>query len=149
MRQRKKKHGVRGSRKNEAHTTITQHQPNQIALDYSGGLGPLLVGRKTEPGDLDLHFEYISEAPSRQKSRSVGVRVQLSKWAMIVVVLGSLLSYAVAAHDRELVREGLDTFKALFGSGIHTHNPVSPGAAATGKPKPRSRHGKTRGDCQQ
>lgn len=122
MKQRKKTgKGGRGKRHKNAHKTKTQHQQKQKALDYSNGIGPLLVGKGTEPGDLDLHFEFISEAPSKETRRAFGFRLQLTKPAMLTLIVASLLAYAAVTHNSQMFHEGIEVFKALAGSGVYAH----------------------------
>jgi hypothetical protein len=140
----------RSERQTKAHKTIKQHQQNENTQDHHNGIGPLLVGRSTEPGDLDLHIEYISEI--RSSRRGLGFRLQLTKLAMVVLVLGLLLAAAVVQHDRELVHEGLEAFKAIFGStsGIHTSSLASSRKATSRKPSESGvSHGEKRGDWDQ
>jgi hypothetical protein len=76
------------------------------------------AGAKGETGecDVDLRIHYFSVKPSNSKQthRAMGIRVQMTKLAIVALVLGLFLAYGVAIHDPQLIHAGLDTFKTLL-----------------------------------
>jgi hypothetical protein len=84
------------------------------------GVGPLIVGTPTSPGDLEVHVEYTTDQANRRSA--IGVKVRASKLALIVLVIGSVMTYAFITNDRELIVEGFQILRSVASTG--THDPV-------------------------
>jgi hypothetical protein len=95
----------------------TKHEPNQTGLNYSQGVGPLLLGKRTESGDLGFHFEYTSDVEISQdvefpRARTARrFRMQLGTTATIALFLVLLTTYGAVHHDENLVQRGLQAIE--------------------------------------
>src|SRR5580698_3854222 len=115
MKQRRKEGKRRENKKGSSRKTLTHVDGNKNSRISSEGLGPLQVGKGTEPGDVDVHWELIvDEAASK---RAFGLRVRMSRIAIAFLIVGCVLAYAVISHDRELVNSGLRAIRAILGAG--------------------------------
>jgi len=107
----KQKKGLRENNRRAARGKLTESQHEEQPQPNSDGVGPLQVGKGTEPGDLDVHYEFVKN--KNGSKRALGIRVRLSKAAIALLIIGGVLACGLIAHDRVLVEDGLAAIKAI------------------------------------
>jgi hypothetical protein len=110
---------TRGVPDKHPRTTAAAVQADGEVAGGLGGVGPLLVGNKTEPSDLDVFIEYSAENPNKGSHRHFAAGFKASKLTISALLLVLLLGYGSVVHDPQIVRDSLEAIRALFGSRSH------------------------------